>query len=76
MVIFRAYKKNIVSELELNNEKWFMTPESIFRTCLSWEPLMSVRAAIRKLKVVEIPGDEPERIGGERKLKILKWGAG
>ena len=27
------------------------------------------------MKVGEIPVDEPERIGGERKLKILKWGA-
>jgi hypothetical protein len=27
------------------------------------------------LKIAEIPGDEPLRIGGERKLKILKWGA-
>ena len=34
----------------------------------------SVRAAKKKLKVTEIPADEPERIGGERKLQILRWG--
>jgi hypothetical protein len=24
--------------------------------------------------VAEIPGDEPARIGGERKLQIIRWG--
>ena len=28
-----------------------------------------------KLKIGEIPAGEPERIGGERKLKIIRWGA-
>ena len=37
--------------------------------------MLSVRAAKRKLKVTEIPGDEPPRIGGERKLRIWRWGA-
>lgn len=50
-------------------------PEKLFRTKISWEPLLSVRAAKRKLKVAEIPRDEPPRIGGKRKLKVLKWGA-
>jgi hypothetical protein len=27
------------------------------------------------LKVTEIPGDEPKRLGGERKLQAFKWGA-
>ena len=36
---------------------------------------MSVRALKAKLKIGEIPGDEPHRIGGERKLKIIRWGA-
>jgi hypothetical protein len=25
--------------------------------------------------MTEIPGDEPPRIGGERKLRIWRWGA-
>ena len=29
----------------------------------------------RKLKVAEIPGSEPPRIGGERKLQVWKCGA-
>lgn len=75
MVIYRAYKKQLVYDLELNVDKWYATPEKLFSTKISWEPLLSVRAAKRKLNIAEIPGDEPPRIGGERKLKVLKWGA-
>jgi len=75
MVIFRAYKKQIIYDLELEEEEGYATAEKLFKTRISWEPLLSVRAAKRKLKVTEIPGDEPPRIGGERKLKILRWGA-
>jgi hypothetical protein len=42
---------------------------------LSREPLLSVRAAKKRLRVAEIPGDEPARIGGVRKLKVFRWGA-
>lgn len=75
MVIFRGYKKQIVHDLELDKDEGFAKAEKIFRTNISWEPLLSVRAAKRKLRITEIPGDEPPRIGGERKLKVLKWGA-
>lgn len=75
MVIYRAYRKQIVFDLELEKEDAFELVENLFRTQISWEPLLSVRAAKRKLKITEIPGDEPPRIGGERKLKILQWGA-
>jgi hypothetical protein len=37
--------------------------------------MLSARAARAKLKIGEIPGDEPARVGGERKLQIWKWGA-
>jgi len=76
MVIFRAYKTKIIFDLDLNKEEAYIMPEKLFRCVLSWEPLLSVRAAKRKLKVSEIPGDEPPRIGGVRKLKVWKWGAG
>lgn len=75
MVIFRVYKTKLVYDLDLNKEEGYRLAEKLFRTNISWEPLLSVRAAKKKLKVAEIPGDEPPRIGGERKLKILKWGA-
>ncbi len=75
MVIFRAYRTQLIYDLELDLDKSHRTPERLFGCRISWEPLLSVRAAKRKLKVTEIPGDEPPRIGGERKLQIWRWGA-
>ena len=75
MVIYRAFHKQLIYDLDLDKEDSYTTPERIFRCIMSWEPLFSVRAAKRKLKVTEIPGDEPARIGGERKLLIWRWGA-
>jgi len=75
MVIYRAYKKQLVYDLDLMEEGSYSTPEKLFGTKISWEPLLSVRAAKRKLKIAEIPGDEPPRIGGERKLQVFRWGA-
>lgn len=75
MVIYRAYKKQMVYDLELDQDQSHATPEWLFGTKISWEPLLSVRAARRKLRITEIPGDEPPRIGGERKLQVIRWGA-
>lgn len=75
MVIFRAYRKGLVYDLELDKDDAYELPEKLFRTTISWEPLLSVRAAKRGVRVAEIPGDEPPRLGGERKLQVLKWGA-
>jgi glycosyltransferase involved in cell wall biosynthesis len=75
MVIFRAYRKQLVFDLELDQDRWYRTPEVLFGCRISWEPLLSVRAGRRQLKIAEIPGDEPPRIGGQRKLRIWRWGA-
>ena len=75
MVIYRAYKKNLIYDLNLDKDASYATEEKLFKTNISWEPLLSIRAAKRKLKVAEIPGDEPARSGGERKLQVLRWGA-
>ena len=75
MVIYRAYKKQLVYDLGLLDDEAYSTPERLFGTKISWEPLLSCRAAKRRLKIAEIPGDEPPRIGGERKLQVLRWGA-
>lgn len=76
MVMYRAFRTKIIRELEIDQDRWYRTPEKMFFTRLGWEPLLSVRAARRKLKIGEIPGDEPPRIGGERKLQIIRWGLG
>jgi glycosyltransferase involved in cell wall biosynthesis len=74
MVIYRGYKKCLFQDLKLADDKAFRIPERLFCTRVSIEPLLSVRAARAKLKISEIPGDEPKRIGGERKLQIIRWG--
>jgi glycosyltransferase involved in cell wall biosynthesis len=75
MVIYRAFTKALVYELGLDLERSYSLPERLFRTVISWEPLMSVRAAKRGKHIGEVLAGEPRRIGGERKLQILRWGA-
>ena len=60
MVIYRAYKKELASELDLIGDSAFRLPEKLFNTKISWEPLLSVRAAKARLKIGEMPGDEPD----------------
>lgn len=75
MVIYRAYKKSLIYDLDLDKDESYTTEEKLFSTVISWEPLLSIRCAKRKLKCADIPGDEPAREGGERKLQVWKWGA-
>ncbi len=75
MVIYRAYKTKIIYDLGLDKDDGFIFAEKLFNTHVSWEPLLSVRAVKRRLKITEIPASEPPRIGGVRKLKVFKWGA-
>ena len=75
MVIYRAYKKDLVRALDLDKEATYHWAEKFFLTRISWEPVLSMRAAKRRLRLAEIPGDEPPRLGGVRKLQILRWGS-
>lgn len=75
MVIYRIYPKQLIYDLDLDKDSSYAFEEKLFHTNISWEPLLSVRCAKRKLKVGDIPGDEPSREGGERKLQVLRWGA-
>lgn len=73
MGIFRAYRKNLFYELDLHKEDGYV-PEKWFRAVGGLEPLLSVRAAKRKLKIGEVLGFEPKRLGGKRKLLPFRWG--
>lgn len=75
MTIFRAFRRDLPAELDLMNEEAYRLPEDLFGTKVSWEPLMSVRAAKAKKKIGEILAIEPKRIAGERKLQIWRWGS-
>jgi len=75
MVIYRAFRRGLIDELGLGAEETYRLPERLFRTVISWEPIMSVRALKAKKRIAEIAAGEPKRIGGKRKLQIFRWGA-
>jgi len=62
LVMYRAFKRNIVKDLKINTKT------------TAWGTQLLVRAIRKKLKIGEIPGDEPARIGGVRKMHPLKNG--
>lgn len=77
MVMFRAFRKSLIKDLGLDRKSDYRYAERLFFLPdgdMSWEPLMSVRAAKQNLKISEIAADEPPRIGGTRKLKVVRWG--
>ena len=73
MNIFRAWRRSLFYELDMDKDASYAT-ERLFFTVMGCEPLLSVRAAKRKLRVTEIPSPEPARIGGEAKLQVIRWG--
>ncbi|MEK6645370.1 MAG: glycosyltransferase family 2 protein [Candidatus Firestonebacteria bacterium] len=62
LVMYRAFKKNLVKDL------------NVYTKLPAWGSSMLIRATRKKLKVTEISADEPKRIGGERKMQPLKNG--
>ncbi len=73
MVIYRAYKKKYIQELDLDKDSSYKLGEKLIGKVMSWEMLLSIRAAKRKLRVAEIPGDEPSRTDGLAKMQ-WRWG--
>ena len=61
MVIYRAYKKSVPHDLGLTKTRSDFYEKHIGKY-ISWEPSLSIRCAKRKLKIGEIPGDEPVRV--------------
>lgn len=62
LVMYRGYRRNIVKKLRIE------TPQ------VSWGSQILARAARKNMRIGEIPGDEPPRIGGVRKMSPLKNG--
>ncbi|MDD4910419.1 MAG: glycosyltransferase family 2 protein [Candidatus Omnitrophica bacterium] len=75
MNMFRAFKKELIRDLELDRDENYSREEALFHTKICIMPLLSVRAAKRKLRITEIPADEPRRLWGKRKLQIVRWGS-
>ena len=61
LVIFRGFRKDIFRKI-------IIEPDGDI------DLQLSIKCAKMKLKVAEIPGDEPKRIGGKRKISILGTG--
>lgn len=62
LVIYRAYRRAIPQDLGMTEIRSAVYERWIGRY-ISWEPQLSVRCAKLKLRVAEIPGDEPPRLG-------------
>lgn len=75
LIMFRAHRKGLPRRLGLDRPEPFVGLEKLFRTRVDWIPLMSMRAMKGGVRWTELPADEPARIGGVRKLKILQWGS-
>lgn len=76
LVMYRLIKRSVFFDLGLFNDAPYRYPELFLRTTLCLMPLLSIRAARKGIVFSEIPGDEPCRIGGEKKLKTVRWGLG
>ena len=76
LVGLRAYKRDAILLMRLDKQEGENLLRKNFFYMNSWEVGSCLRAAKLKLKVAEIPGDEPLRIGGIRKLSIIKNGTG
>ena len=62
LVGFRAYRREAYDQLKMNADG------------LNWSIQMPIQFAKHKCRLADIPGDEPERIGGERKMRVFQTG--
>lgn len=60
LVMYRAFRRDILAKLGFNKDTGHKF--NIYNVGL-YDVLLSIRCAKMKLKVTEIPGDEPDRIG-------------
>ncbi len=62
LVMYRAYKTALIRDAQVDTKE---NP---------WGSQILCRALKMGRRVGEIPGDEPARIGGERKMKVIQFG--
>lgn len=73
MNILRGYRKDLFYELDLDRDSSYWV-EKCFLTVVGIEPLLSVRAAKKRVRIGETSAFEPKRIYGSRKLQVIRWG--
>jgi len=64
LTIYRGYKVQFLKTNFINKFLWGPV----------LEPLVTIFASLHQISMVEIPGDEPPRLGGVRKMKVLSNG--
>ena len=62
LIGFRAYRKDAFNKLDMD------------AVGLDWSIQMPIQFAKKRLKIAEIPVDEPKRIGGQRKMSPFRTG--
>ncbi len=76
MVMMRAFKKELVYELNMLNDVTSMYKFlQRYSSMTSWEPALSIRCSNHNFKIAEIAGDEPPRTNGGRRQSPIKQGA-
>ncbi|MFA5083878.1 MAG: glycosyltransferase family 2 protein [Candidatus Paceibacterota bacterium] len=76
LVGFRTYRRDAIERMRLYDQDKQGWLKKRYFLMNSWETGSSIRAAKLKLNVCEIPVDEPKRIGGIRKMSVVKNGIG
>jgi hypothetical protein len=76
LVAYRAYRRDAIEKMHLYDQHKQGWLKKKFCLMNSWETGSSIRAAKLKMNVCEVPADEPKRIGGERKMSVVKNGTG
>jgi glycosyltransferase involved in cell wall biosynthesis len=74
LVIFRAYRRDAMFKMGLDRQSKENALAKKYYLLNSWEIASACRVSKLGLKVAEIPGDEPKRMGGNRKLSVVVHG--
>ena len=72
---YRAYKRSALIQMNIPFQPYENSLTARWDLLNTWEIGSVIRAAKLGLNVHEIAGDEPKRIGGERKMLILRNGS-
>ena len=71
---FRGYRRDAVERMGLSNQSSECFLREKYDLLNTWELGSVMRAAKLNLSTIDIPGEEPKRIGGESKVSIIKNG--
>jgi hypothetical protein len=55
MGIYHAFRRQLIQDLELDQDRWYRAPERLLFTRISWEPLPSTRSARRQTQAANHP---------------------